>query len=140
MKTLLKLFVAVYIGISLVFMGLDVAMASTYDEDLYSLAHVIMGEAEGGSWKLKKYVGSVVLNRMNDSRFPDTITDVIFDEGQYSCTWDGRFDLEPNTDSWMAAQWLLRNGSCIDSDVVWQAEFIQGEYIYDEFEGMYFCG
>lgn len=108
-------------------------------ENVDLLAHLIMGEAEGGSWELKVDVGSVALNRVEDNRFPNDIEEVIFQEGQYSCTWDGRFDLEPNWECYEAAAYILEKGSQLPEEVVWQAEFTQGDYIFKQVENMYFC-
>lgn len=110
------------------------------DDDLYALAHIIMGEAEGGSYEMKIGVGSVVLNRVADYRFPNTIEEVIFQPGQYMPTWDGRYYLEPNDDCWKAAKELLEDGSQYDADVIWQGTVPQGEYVYMQIENMYFCG
>lgn len=88
---------------------------------------------------MKKSVGSVVLNRVEDSRFPDTISEVVFQSGQYSCTWDGNYYREPSQETIDIARELLENGSAIDESVVWQAEFVQGVGIYDIIGNMYFC-
>jgi hypothetical protein len=88
---------------------------------------------------MKISVGSVVLNRVADERFPDTISEVVFQEGQYSCTWDGNYYREPSKETLDAALYLLENGSAIDSSVVWQAEFPQGCGIYDVIGTQYFC-
>lgn len=109
------------------------------DEELYMLSHLICGEAEGCSWEMKISVGSVVLNRMKDERFPDTMAEVIFQPGQYACTWDGNYDREPSNDTVKAAQTLLEDGSQLDESVVWQAEFPQGVGVYDQIGNMYFC-
>lgn len=108
-------------------------------DDLYDLAHLICGEAEGCSEDMMKSVGSVVLNRVDDERFPNTIAEVIFQPGQYSCTWDGNFYREPSKACWDVAEDLLENGSAIDKSVVWQAEFPQGVGTYDIIGNMYFC-
>lgn len=112
---------------------------ASYEDDLYILSHVICGEAEGCSQDMKRSVGSVVLNRVKDDRFPDTIYEVVFQEGQYACTWDGNYYREPSQDTIDIAKDLLENGSAIDSSVVWQAEFVQGSGIYDQIGNMYFC-
>ena len=88
---------------------------------------------------MKVSVGSVVLNRVMDERFPDTIEEVIFQSGQYSCTWDGNFYREPSEETIEVATELLEKGSQIDSSVVWQAEFPQGNGVYDVIGNMYFC-
>lgn len=115
------------------------------EDDLYELSHVIAGEANDSSKIMKQYVGSVVLNRVSDDRFPNTIYKVVHQQGQYSCTWDGNFSKEPNEETLEVAKDLLENGSIIDASVVWQAEFQQGSGVYDILTcpvmgtQMYFC-
>ncbi|MGL6221681.1 MAG: SH3 domain-containing protein [Lacrimispora sphenoides] len=46
-------------------------------EDLYVMAHVIAGEAQLCDDAEQKYVGSVVLNRVAHSEYPDTIKGVV---------------------------------------------------------------
>ena len=96
-------------------------------DDLDILAHVICGEAEGCSLDMKESVGSVVLNRVADSRFPSTIAEVVFQEGQYACTWDGNYYREPSDETYRVAEDLLTYGSKID------------ESVYDIIGNMYFC-
>ncbi|MBM7615239.1 N-acetylmuramoyl-L-alanine amidase [Alkaliphilus hydrothermalis] len=48
-------------------------------------------------------VGAVVLNRVRDSHFPDTIEGVINQPKQFSSVADGQFDLEPDSLSYDAA-------------------------------------
>ena len=100
------------------------------EEDLYLLSHLICGEVEGCDRQMKTYVGSVALNRVADSRFPGTLKEVIYQEGQYSCTWDGNFEKEPGEESIDVAKFLLTNGSQLPPNVIFQAEFVQGS-IYD---------
>lgn len=109
------------------------------DEELYVLSHVINGEAEGCSWEEKLWVGSVVLNRVSSHRYPDTIYDVVFDKGQYACTWDGNYDKEPIQESVDAAIYLLENGSVLPKYVIFQAQFEQGDATYDVIGNTYFC-
>lgn len=96
------------------------------EEDLYLLSHLICGEVEGCDRQMKTYVGSVALNRVADSRFPDTLKEVIYQEGQYSCTWDGNFEKEPGEETVDVAKYLLTNGSQLPPNVIFQAEFKQG--------------
>ena len=109
------------------------------ETDEYNLAHLICGEAEGCGKDMMLSVGSVVLNRVEDDRFPNSIAEVIFQPGQYSCTWDGNFYREPSELCWEVARELLKDGSAIDKSVVWQAEFPQGNGVYDIIGSMYFC-
>ena len=111
------------------------------DNDLYLLSHVINGEA-GANWctdNMRLYSGSVVLNRIKDSRFPDTIEEVIYQPGQYKCTWDGNFNKPVTEGSMDAAIYLLENGSQLPENVVFQSEFPQGQGIYTKEMNLYFC-
>lgn len=47
------------------------------------LASLINSECAGCSEREQKYVGLVVLNRMNNPKFPATIRGVIYQEGQF---------------------------------------------------------
>lgn len=114
------------------------------DNDLYILSHIISAESGNCSEDMMVAVGSVVLNRVSDERFPDTIEEVVFQPGQYSPTWNGTFYNEPTDEAVEVAEMLLTDGSQIDESVVWQAEFIQGVGIYEVIESpwgskMYFC-
>ena len=114
------------------------------ETDLYVLSHIISAEAGNCSEDMMLSVGSVVLNRVADDRFPDTIEEVVFQPGQYSPTWNGAYYAEPTEEAVEVAKTLLEEGSAIDSSVVWQAEFPQGQGIYDTIESpwgsvMFFC-
>lgn len=90
------------------------------------MSHLIVGEVEGCNRQMKEYVGSVVLNRLESPKFPESIEGVIFQEGQYSCTWDGNFQKSPSKEDIEVAKDLLLNGSKLPRDVLYQAEFTQG--------------
>lgn len=100
------------------------------DEDLYVLAHVIAGEAQPYSDEEQLYVGSVVLNRVSHPEFPDTVKDVVFETGQYSCVTDGNYNREPTDRNWENAKWLLENGSILPEEVVYQSRGRQGKGLY----------
>lgn len=117
----------------------EVYYASYSDYDLYVLSHVIYGEASGCSWDMLIAVGSVVLNRVNDSRYPSTIADVVFQEGQYSCQSGGEFYRGTDDACTEAAIYLLEYGSQLPSYVVYQSQFVQGEGIYMTIGNTYFC-
>lgn len=63
-------------------------------EDYYSLLQIVEAEATGGDLRSKILVANVVLNRVEDSRFPDKIYDVVWEKrggaAQFSPTADGR--------------------------------------------------
>lgn len=117
------------------------------EDDLDLLARLITAEM-GASWvsdEMQLYVGSVVINRMNHELFPDTLYDVIYAKGQYSPTWNGAINNTPDERTIENARQLLEYGSVLPENVVFQANFPQGdgtyyEY-YDEVLGTttYFC-
>ena len=104
------------------------------EDDLYLLSHLICGEVEGCDRQMKTYVGSVALNRVADSRFPNDLYGVIYqnDPLQYSCTVDGNFEKEPGEETIEVAKYLLTNGSQLPPNVIFQAEFKQGTGTYGE--------
>lgn len=77
-------------------------------EDSYLLAKIAMAEAEGESIQGKTLVILVVLNRVHNEDFPNTIQDVIFEENQFTPVINGRFNkVEPDTDCWEAVQVVM---------------------------------
>ena len=56
------------------------------------LARLINGEARGEPYKGQVAVGAVVMNRVKSSQFPNTISAVIYQKGQFSCVKDGQFN------------------------------------------------
>lgn len=75
--------------------------------EAYLLAKIAMAEAEGESTEGKALVMLVVLNRVLDDNFPDTIGEVIFqhngDDYQFRPVGSGRiYENEPNEDCWAA--------------------------------------
>lgn len=77
--------------------------------DDYLLAKIAMAEAEGESIEGKAMVMLVVLNRVADESFPDTIGEVIFQHNgdiyQFSPVGSGRFyNVEPNDECWEALE------------------------------------
>lgn len=118
-----------------------------YDNDLYILSHIISAESGNCDREMMIAVGSVVLNRVADDRFPDSIEEVVFQDNptvQYSPTVNGSYYDDPTDEAVDVAKELLETGSQIPAEVVWQAEFPQGTATWDTIESpwgtvMYFC-
>lgn len=109
--------------------------------ELDLLAHLIYAEA-GSDWckdEMLYGVGSVVLNRMASDNYPSTMYGVIYQKGQYACTWDGNINKKPNERAYRIAEDLLLNGSTLPEKVIYQAEFKQGTGVYKKVQNMYFC-
>lgn len=85
------------------------------------------------------YAGSVVINRMKSDDFPTDLVDVIYQKGQYQCTWNGHIEREPDELAVTVANALLLNGTYLPEDVVFQAEFKQGSEVYAYINNTYFC-
>ena len=88
-------------------MGLSVSgssSSSNYNSnDRYLLAKVIYAEARGESYTGQVAIGAVVLNRVEDSRFPNTIAGVIYQPWAFTAVNDGQINLEPNATAYQAA-------------------------------------
>ena len=63
------------------------------------LARLINGEARGEPYIGQVAVGAVIMNRVNDASFPNTIAGVIYQKGQFSCVTDGQFNVAIDEDS-----------------------------------------
>ena len=109
------------------------------EEDLYVLAHVICGECQCYPDQEQLYVGSVVLNRVKSNRYPNTISGVVFQRGQYACTWDGNYYRTPTDRNWANAKYLLEHGSVLPDNVVYQSGARQGKGVYTKTKWHYYC-
>lgn len=76
-------------------------------ETLRQLAKLIHGEARGESFEGQVAVGAVVLNRVQSGEFPSSISEVIFQKGQFTAVDDGQFNLKPTATSFKAARQAL---------------------------------
>ena len=116
-------------------------------DDLFLLSKIVDTEA-GSSWLTEEHrllVASVVINRVNSPEFPNTIYEVVYQEGQYAPVRKEWFDdIVPSRDSVMAAYRILTEGSIAPPDVVYQAKFQQGSGTYNSIRDSklgttYFC-
>lgn len=70
---------------------------NTYSKaDVNLLTHLVYSEARGESYKGQVAVAAVVLNRVQSDKFPNTVSEVIFQPGAFTAVDDGQFKLEPN--------------------------------------------
>ncbi len=91
--------------------------SSYSSQDVYLLAKCIHAEARGEPYMGQVAVGAVVLNRVKSSRFPNTISGVIYQPYAFTAVIDGQMNLEPNETAYNAARdamngWDPTNG-CI---------------------------
>lgn len=76
---------------------------TSVSKDKNLLAHLIHGEARGEPYTGKVAVAAVVMNRVSDSRFPKTISGVVYQSGAFDAVSDGQINLEPDKSSYDAA-------------------------------------
>lgn len=72
--------------------------------DAYMLARLIHGEAEAEPYIGKVAVGAVVLNRVENPKFPGTLAGVLYQPHAFEAVSNGRVYNSPNQDSRRAAQ------------------------------------
>ncbi|MBQ7410778.1 MAG: spore cortex-lytic enzyme [Clostridia bacterium] len=77
---------------------------SSNNTDLNLLSKLVYAEARGEPYKGMVAVAATVLNRVSDSRFPNTIAGVIYQSGAYTCVDDGQINLEADSQAKKAAQ------------------------------------
>ena len=79
----------------------------SYSRNVDLLSHLIHGESRGEPYLGMVAVGAVVLNRIQDSRFPKTIPSVIYAPGAFVAVSDGQINLPPSDMSIKAAREAL---------------------------------
>lgn len=121
------------------------------DEDLETLALIIYQEAGGDacSDETRRMVGTVVLNRVESTRFPNTIKEVALQRAQYGrlywtgLKWPERAskagEAHAVARAYEVAERLLNGDRALPADVVYQAEFTQGTEVVAHQDGIYFC-
>lgn len=101
----------------------------------YLLAKLAMAEAEGEDTEGKALVILVALNRVWSDDFPNSIEEVIYQDGQFSPVQNGRFEMvEPDRDCWQALDMVMRDkwdeshGALYferESDFTWHRDHLQ---------------
>ncbi|MCK8816473.1 cell wall hydrolase [Natroniella sulfidigena] len=78
------------------------------DEEFELLARAVYSEARGEPYKGQVAIAAVVLNRVEDQEFPNSIKDVIFEPWAFTAVHDGQFWLEPDQESRDAVEEALK--------------------------------
>lgn len=120
-------------------------------EELEMMALVIYQEAGGdaSSDETRLMVGTVVMNRVADSQFPDTLYGVLTQRAQYGLlywtglVWPERASYASEAHAvaraYECAERILLGERFLPEDVIFQAEFEQGTETVAYSDGMYFC-
>ena len=98
----------------------NVSLAKTTStSDIQLMARAINGEARGEPYEGQVAVGAVILNRVKDSRFPNSISGVIYQPGAFTAVSDGQINAPISEDStvYKAAQDAMNGwdptGGCV---------------------------
>ena len=78
--------------------------SSTSNSDLNLLARLVYAEARGEPYTGHVAVAAVVLNRVKNSSFPNSVAGVIYQKGAFSVVDDGQINLTPNQTAYSAAR------------------------------------
>lgn len=121
------------------------AGSGTYSSnDVMVLAKMIHGEARGEPYIGKVAVGAVILNRVKDKKFPDSVYSVCFQPGAFDAVRDGQYYMEPNQSSINAAKAAINgwdptygalyywNPATATSKWIWSRQIITqiGEHVF----------
>lgn len=119
-------------------------------EELEMLALVIYQEAGADycSDDTRLMVGTVVMNRIADPRFPDTMHDVVTEELAYGrlhwtgIVWPSRArrpaEAHAVDRAYAIAERILHGERTLPEDVIFQSEYVMGEIVAHS-DGLYFC-
>lgn len=77
------------------------------NEELLLLSKLVTGEARGESYEGQVAVAAVVINRVKDQRFPNSIKDVIYQKNAFSVVEDGSINMQPTESAYSAAREAL---------------------------------
>lgn len=78
--------------------------SSSLEQDIRLLASAIHGEGRGEPYEGQVAIGAVILNRVESDKFPNTVREVIYQNGAFDAVSDGQFYLTPNETAYRAAQ------------------------------------
>lgn len=120
-----------------------------YNEYLYIMLRIVTGEA-GSEYcpDLDQfYVMAVIENRIKHPEFPNTLSGVVFQPGQYQPTWDGSWSKKADKRTQENVAKYLRGKVDINmpDNIVYQAMFKQGDYVWAYVAnpvdgGHFYCG
>ncbi len=95
------------LGTSTVYTGQKITIPTGSQSDLDLLARVIHAEARGESYQGKVAVGAVLVNRVQSSKFPNTLSGVVYQKNAFETVSNGQIWLTPSAESYKAARAAL---------------------------------
>ncbi len=111
------------------------ALEGYTQSDLTLMAAIIQAEADNQSYKGKLAVGSVVMNRVKSSKFPNTVSGVIYQKNQFAPVNDGHLALilerGPNETCYRAARQVLEGYRNVEYLFFWTVDLANERNIWD---------
>lgn len=89
------------------------------DEELQLLLRVVSAESRGESLEAQYTVACVIFNRMESEIFPNTLTEVIMQSGQFTCVSNGAIYSAPITESVAQAVIMAMDNNTLDPTILW---------------------
>lgn len=108
------------------------------DAETDTLARVIWLEARGEPFEGQQAVAEVVFNRMLSPAFPDTLDEVIYQEGQFS-TAERVQSAEPTEAQYIAISTALSGPSILPLEVVFFSQKGENDNVWGTIGGHVFC-
>jgi spore germination cell wall hydrolase CwlJ-like protein len=119
----------------------SVAKYSSYKKEMECLARAIYFEARGEPEKGQEAVALVVLNRVKNEHYPDTVCDVVYQNDhmrnkcQFSFACDGKPDTIKEKDAYEKAESIARevlacgNGECEEPNLLMRSTHYHADYV-----------
>ncbi len=80
------------------------AVGGFSSSDVYLLARTIHAEGRGEPYTGQVAIGAVILNRVRDDAFPNTVSGVVYQKHAFTAVSDGQINLTPNETAMRAAK------------------------------------
>lgn len=84
--------------------GSNSSTGSVSSSSLNLISKFVYAESRGEPYQGQVAVAAVILNRVKDSRFPNTVSGVVYQKNAFTCVSDGQINLTPNSTARKAAQ------------------------------------
>lgn len=114
-------------------------ISETDSTNIWWLSCALYHECRGLNDEAQIAVASVIMNRVESDKFPNTIFEVLVQPGQYAFVNDEIIWGEPDERAIKNAEYVYWNGSQIPENVLFQAEFLQGSGVWKQIDNQYFC-
>ena len=87
-----------------IFNSSNSSSSSSNSSNLNLISRFVYAEARGEPYSGQVAVAAVILNRVKSSKFPNTVSGVVYQQGAFTCVSDGQINLSPDATAKKAAQ------------------------------------